>query len=171
MAPISARRAGATPGRLLRARRKGALAIDHPNTVLVIEDDAEMRRLVARSLERSGHSVVAARNGSEAIDWLGLSVFDGSLENAPALIVSDIRLTDFSGLDLLDALRETGERVPVILITGFPSPETLAEARALGALEVLEKPFDTRELCDAVRGALARARLAPPAARATEREP
>jgi len=140
-----------TPARLLRARRTPQSAARHANTILLIEDDAEMRRLIARTLERAGHAVVAARTGSEAVDWLGLSVFDGSIENAPALIVSDIRLPDFSGLDLLEVLMGAREYVPTILITGFPSPETLLEAHELGAARVLEKPFELETLCAAVR--------------------
>ena len=128
--------------RLLRARRAAHQAVRHANTILVIEDDAEMRRLLAHTLERAGYAVVTARSGSEAVDWLGLSVFDGSLENAPSLIVSDIRLPDFSGLDLLEAMIPTPEAVPVILITGFPSRETYAEAFDRGAARLLEKPFE-----------------------------
>lgn len=128
--------------RLLRARHTSHQALRHLDTVLVIEDDAEMRRLIAHTLERAGYAVVTTRNGSEAVDWLGLSVFDGSLENAPSLIVSDIRLPDFSGLDLLEAMIPTPEAVPVILITGFPSRETYAEAFDRGAARLLEKPFE-----------------------------
>jgi len=140
--------------RLLRARRPGQVAVPHANTILLIEDDAEMRRLLARALERAGYIVVAVPSGAEAIDWLGLSVFDGSLEHAPALIVSDIRLPDFSGLELLEVMMSAREAVPTILITGFPSPETLLEADDLGALCVIEKPLETAELCAAVRAAL-----------------
>jgi DNA-binding NtrC family response regulator len=140
--------------RLLRARRPAHRALRHASTILVIEDDTEMRRLVAGALERAGWQVVAARSGGDAIDWLGLSVFDGSLENSPALIVSDLRLPDFSGLDLLEALSETREGVPAILITGFPSEQTALEARGLGARALLEKPFDMETLCTAVRRVL-----------------
>lgn len=136
--------------RLVRARSARHSAVRHPNTILVIEDDAEMRRLLDHNLTRAGYAVVTARSGGEAIDWLGLSVFDGSLENTPALIVSDLRLPDFSGLDLLDAMVATLEDVPVILITGFPSPETSREAFELGAARVLEKPFEM----DALRSAI-----------------
>jgi len=140
--------------RLLRARRPGQAATRHANTILLIEDDMEMQRLLARALERAGHAVVAARTGAEAVDWLGLSVFDGSIENAPALIVSDIRLPDFSGLELLEVMMSAREPVPTILITGFPSAETLLEAGELGALCVIEKPLETADLCAAVRAAL-----------------
>jgi two-component system NtrC family response regulator len=137
--------------RLLRARGARHAAVRHANTILVIEDDAELRRLLDQALARAGYTVVAARSGGEAIDWLGLSVFDGTLENTPALIVSDIRLPDFSGLDLLDVMVGTLHDVPIILITGFPSPETSRAAAELGAARVLEKPLEL----DALRAAVA----------------
>ena len=140
--------------RLLRGREAKRETLHHERTILVIEDDAEMRRLIARSLERAGYAVVTARSGSEAVDWLGLCVFDGSLANVPALIVSDIRLPDFSGLELLEAMISALEDVPMVLITGFPSRETYAEAFELGAVRVLSKPFELDELGAAVRSVL-----------------
>lgn len=111
-------------------------------TILLIEDDAEMRRLLARTLSRDGYEVVAVADGDEALDWLGLCLFDGSLRNVPALIVSDVRLPHFSGLELLEGLLCASAEVPVVLITGFPSEETYVEAFELGAARVLAKPFD-----------------------------
>jgi DNA-binding response OmpR family regulator len=137
-----------------RPRDASRAVAHHARTILVIEDDDEMRRLIARSLERAGYCVETARNGAEAVDWLGLSVPDGSLENVPALIVSDIQLPDFSGLDLLEVMVCALEDVPMILITGFPSRETYALAFELGAVRVLEKPFDLDDLCAAVKSVL-----------------
>ncbi|HEY8121727.1 MAG TPA: response regulator [Myxococcota bacterium] len=154
MRNAAANREEPAPARLLRARRKAHSAVRHVNTILVIEDDAEMRRLLAHTLERAGYAVVTARSGGEAVEWLGLSVFDGSLENAPDLIVSDIRLPDFSGLDLLEAMIPALERVPMILITGFPSPETFSEALERGAARLLEKPFEMEALRGCVRDVL-----------------
>jgi DNA-binding NtrC family response regulator len=140
--------------RLLRPRDPNRAVIHHERTILVIEDDTEMRLLIARTLERAGYAVVTARSGSDAVDWLGLCVFDGSLANVPALIVSDIRLPDFSGLDLLEVMISALEDVPMVLITGFPSRETYAEAFELGAVRVLEKPFELEALRAAVRSVL-----------------
>ncbi len=139
---------------LLRSREPNRAILYHAHTILVIEDDAEMRRLIAHTLERAGYAVVTARSGSDAVDWLGLCVFDGSLANVPALIVSDIRLPDFSGLELLEVMISALEDVPMVLITGFPSRETYAEAFELGAVRVLEKPFDLADLLAAVRSVL-----------------
>jgi len=126
----------------------------HARTILVIEDDAEMRRLIAHSLERAGHSVVAAGSGGEAVDWLGLSIIDGRLARVPALIVSDLRLPDFSGLELLEAISKAHVHVPTIVITAFPSSATYYEVIWLGVTRILEKPFDLGDLCAAVRSVL-----------------
>ena len=124
------------------------LRVDH--TILLIEDDGEMRRLLERTLVRDGYRVVAVEDGDRALDWLGLCLEGGSLENVPALIVSDVRLPHFSGLELLEGLLCAAPEIPVILITGFPSEETYAEAFELGAVRVLAKPFDLDALRFAV---------------------
>jgi CheY-like chemotaxis protein len=129
--------------------------------LLLIEDDTEMRRMLAASLRRDGHVVVEAANGDDALDWLGPGVLDGDVERMPDLIVSDIRLPYFSGLEILESLQVAARRIPVILITGFPDRETHTLAAQLGATCVIEKPFDLAELRAAVRLAL-RARGADP---------
>jgi len=128
--------------RTLRRRDTNSAPLCRERTILLIEDDTEMRRLLERALTRDGYTVVAVEDGDQALDWLGLCLFDGSLENVPALIVSDVRLPHFSGLELLEGLLCAAQEIPVILITGFPSEETYAEAFELGAARVLAKPFD-----------------------------
>jgi len=137
-----------------RPHRPSLAPRHHARTILVIEDDPELRRLIVRSLERAGYAVVAVGNGGEAVDWLGLSISDGRLENVPALIVSDLRLPDFCGLDLLEAISSTHVHVPTVVITAFPSSETYYEAIWLGVARVLAKPFDLGELCATVRSVL-----------------
>ncbi len=123
-------------------------------TLLLIEDDTEMRRMLAAALRRDGHVVIEAANGDDALDWLGPGVLDGDLERVPDLVVSDIRLPYFTGLEILESLQVAPRRIPVILITGFPDRETYAQASQLGAECVLEKPFDLGELRAAVHLAL-----------------
>jgi len=153
----------------LRLSRPPNLApeiLEHERTILVIEDDAEMRKLIAKSLERSGYAVAAVGSGGEAVDWLGLGIAEDRVERVPALLVSDLRLPDFSGLELLEALAHAGVRVPTIVITAFPSTATYYEALTLGAARILEKPFGLEELSAAVRSVLGeRFRADPRAAR------
>ena len=123
-------------------------------TLLLIEDDTEMRRMLAAALRRDGHLVVEAANGDDALDWLGPGVLDGDVERIPDLVVSDIRLPHFTGLEILESLQISARRIPVILITGFPDRDTYEQASQLGAECVLEKPFDLSELRAAVHLAL-----------------
>ena len=123
-------------------------------TLLLVEDDLEMRRMLAAALRRDGYFVVEAANGDDALVWLGPGVLDGDLERIPDLVVSDIRLPYFTGLEILESLQVSTRRIPVILITGFPDRDTYAHASRLGAECVLEKPFDLAELRAAVHLAL-----------------
>jgi DNA-binding response OmpR family regulator len=131
-------------------------------TLLLVEDDTEMRRMLAAALRRDGHSVIEAGNGDDALDWIGPGVLDGDLERIPDLVVSDIRLPYFSGLEILESLHVASRRIPVILITGFPDRDTHALAEQLGASCVLEKPFDLGELRAAIQLALDARRGIPP---------
>jgi len=138
---------------LHKQRRKQLVAVEQRPLILLAEDDPDMRRMLASSL-RQDYEVVEVSDGDEALTWLGPGVLDGDSERLPALIVSDIRLPYFSGLEILEGMQLASRRVPVILITGFGDTETHAAARQLGAQQVLDKPFEIRELLDAVARAL-----------------
>ena len=130
--------------------------------VLLVEDDDEMREMLASMLRRDGCRVIATVDGEDALDWLGAGALEGDLLRVPALIVSDIRLPCVSGLDILAGVSRVPQRVPVILITGFGDEETHARARELGAERVLDKPFAISEFRAAVASALGqRDRLRP----------
>jgi len=137
-----------------RRERRRLASRPGPRVVLLVEDDTEMRRFLASALRGDGLLVVEASNGDAALDWLGPWALEGRPEAAPDLIVSDIRLPYFSGLEILEAIRIAADAVPVILITGFPDEETIEHALAQGAECVLSKPFDIAELRRAVRRAL-----------------
>jgi DNA-binding response OmpR family regulator len=137
----------------LRARKR-LVPWRRGDMLLLIEDDTEMRRMLASALRRDGYHVIEQANGDDALDWLGPGVLDGDIERLPDLVVSDVRLPYFTGLEILESLKVARRRIPVILITGFPDQDTYAQAAALGAECVLEKPFDLGELRAAVHIAL-----------------
>jgi CheY-like chemotaxis protein len=114
--------------------------------ILLAEDDPAMRALIASMLEQEGYEVVEACDGHEVLSRLEAVRTQPPLSTPPALIVSDIRMPAYSGLDLLAILRCAACPVPVILITAFGDEETHAEARELGATAVLDKPFDLDDL-------------------------
>ena len=139
------------PRRLAKGpRRKSLVSWRRGPTILLIEDDGELRRLVASALRRDGYHVVECPNGDAAIDWLGDGVFDGYYERLPALIISDVRLPYLDGFEILEAMRQALTSVPVILITAFPDDEIYRRAFALGARNVLAKPFEVEDLRAAV---------------------
>lgn len=118
--------------------------------VLLAEDDNELRRLVARALERRGHQVVCAADGTELLEALGRSVLGAGTIDYD-VIVSDVRMPGWSGLDMLAGLRAARVTRPVVLVTAFGTPELHQKAQRLGARAVLDKPFDLDELCTVVK--------------------
>jgi EAL domain-containing protein (putative c-di-GMP-specific phosphodiesterase class I) len=106
--------------------------------VLLVEDDEQVRRSLARSLVATGYEVVTAENGQRALSLLGDSTFD--------VIVSDIAMPELDGIQLLRAIRERDTDVPVVLVTGVPDVATAIQAVKLGALVYLPKPIDLDEI-------------------------
>jgi len=139
------------PTRGVTERRKRLVPWDSRPTILVVEDDEEMRAMVAAFLRSDGYRVIEAQDGEGAFEWLGPGVLEGQLDRIPSLIISDIRLPFLSGFEILEGIRLAELWVPVILITGFGDVQTHALAEELGAERVLDKPFDLAELRAAVR--------------------
>ena len=115
--------------------------------VLLAEDDGELRRLLAEVLQKSGFRVTEAESGDRLLERLWeRSRREGRFD----LIVSDIRMPGFSGLEVLDGLRDECDPsigdTPVIFITAFGDSVVHAEAERLGAV-VFDKPFDLDDLC------------------------
>jgi len=119
--------------------------------VLLVEDDDEMRKMLAFVLTRHGFRVIQVRDGAEALEYLGDVVLGGSREKTPHLLLTDQRMPGFCGLDLIEASRLAGLNIPAILITAFGDPETHERAEALGATPVLDKPFAMLELVSLAR--------------------
>jgi DNA-binding response OmpR family regulator len=117
--------------------------------VLLAEDDAAMRTMVADALRRDGHLVRELRSGGELLSELASELLhERSLEMAD-LIVSDVRMPGVTGLEVLAGLRHAHWATPFILITAFGDAATHAEAHRLGAA-VFDKPFDLADLRTAV---------------------
>nr|WP_323383283.1 response regulator [Myxococcus dinghuensis] len=116
--------------------------------MLVAEDQPEMRALLRRALRRRGYEVVEAEDGPGLVQ----AIIDGLLADqtqVPDLIVTDVRMPGYSGLEVVARLRREGWTTPVILITAFGDAQVHREAEQLGAARVLDKPFAMEDLCDA----------------------
>jgi CheY-like chemotaxis protein len=119
--------------------------------VLLAEDDAAMRALLAAKLRRAGLEVVEASSGYEALDRLARGLIGPSPID---LILSDVRMPGFDGLNILASLRQAGTPIPAILITAFGSAAAHAAADHLGAFAMVDKPFDVDDLMVLVRSAV-----------------
>jgi len=122
-------------------------------TVLLAEDDSELRALLEATLARRGHAVHAAPDGRE-MGRMFSAVSRGELP-VPDVVVMDQRMPFFSGLELLRALRLAQWTVPVILMTGFGDHHVRARAQDLGAFELLDKPMSAQRLAAAIERAIA----------------
>ena len=129
-----------------RTRRRRSQSTTTPIRVLLGEDDDELRARVAWGLRVRGIEVTEARNGREMLDYLQWLFLAGYRQHSLDAIVTDIQMPGATGLDILSGLRRAEWTTPVILVTGFPDDDVEAEAKRLGALAVLPKPFDMAEL-------------------------
>jgi two-component system, NtrC family, response regulator len=121
-------------------------------TVLLIDDDDSLRRVVEYNLREEGYDVVTAATGSE-----GLTAFQNK---AVDLVLSDVRMPGMDGLDLLARIKAMRSDLPVVLLTAHGTISSAVEAMKLGAFDYLTKPFDRERLKATVRKALEMAALA-----------
>jgi two-component system, NtrC family, response regulator PilR len=105
-----------------------------PPRILVVDDERSMREMLQIVLRREGYEVLLAENGRAAIDLLGREPVD--------ILISDIKMPDLSGVDVLRAAKKIDQDILGIMITAFASTETAVEAMRLGACDYLSKPFD-----------------------------
>ena len=119
--------------------------------ILVVDDERSMRDMLRIVLTRDGYDVVVAKNGTEGIERLNAEPFD--------LLLSDIRMPDLSGVDVLRAAREINREIVAFMMTAFASTETAVEAMRLGALDYFTKPFSMDELRLKIRQHLEASRL------------
>jgi two-component system, NtrC family, response regulator PilR len=109
-------------------------AEDRAPRILVVDDERSMRELLAIVLKREGYDVLLAENGKKAIELLEREPFD--------LLISDIKMPDLSGVEVLRAAKQIDQDILGIMITAFASTESAVEAMRLGACDYLSKPFD-----------------------------
>jgi CheY-like chemotaxis protein len=112
-----------------------------PYTVLIAEDDPLVLDVVATALDMAGYTVLAARNGYEALRILE--------ERCVDLLVSDIRMPELNGLELVDLARKLRPDLRVVLVTGFA--ETAAKP---SQSRLLHKPFHASDLLRTIRAEL-----------------
>jgi signal transduction histidine kinase/ActR/RegA family two-component response regulator len=120
------------------------LPVESSRSILVVEDDAEVRRVIVECLGLIGYSVTEAASGTEGLEAI--------VRSRPDLLVVDYAMPDMTGAEVISKAREMGYDLPVILATGYA--DMAAVERLVGKPAILRKPFDINTLGNAVAHAL-----------------
>jgi len=121
------------------------------DSILIVDDDSSVRRVLEMQLAEGGYEIRTASGGSEAMRMLQ--------EWSPKLVISDLKMPEVDGLELLRSIKEEEIQSTVILVTAFGSIETAVQAMRLGAYDYVTKPIDYEALQLAVQRALERQNL------------
>ena len=113
--------------------------------ILIVDDEARMRRFMRMNLELEGYRVIEAEDGMEAIDRVR--------EDLPALVVMDVMMPQIDGFEALRLIREVSN-VPVIMLTVRSEEDDVIKGLDLGADDYITKPFSSRVLASRIRSAL-----------------
>ncbi|HYL86986.1 MAG TPA: sigma-54 dependent transcriptional regulator [Candidatus Angelobacter sp.] len=119
--------------------------------LLLIDDDPNTLASLSRAFRLAGHEATVCDNAARALELLRTEAFD--------LILSDVVMPGKSGLELLEDLKKSGVKTPIVLISGQANIEMAVKATRLGALDFLEKPLSTDKLLVTVENALRLSRL------------
>jgi two-component system, NtrC family, response regulator AtoC len=120
-------------------------------TILVVDDDRDIREILSETLTSLGAEIVTAASGQECLDMVE--------KRRPEVILLDIEMPIMSGLEALKELRRRGHDVTVIMITAYGTVERAVEAMKQGAFDFITKPFDLDHIALTVEKALERERL------------
>ncbi len=106
--------------------------------LMVVDDEPIVGKRLKSALEKHGYAVEVFETGQSAIERLKEKAFD--------IVISDIRMDDADGLEVLEAVKKSSSRTQTILITGYATVELAREAMAKGAYDFLAKPFQPKDL-------------------------
>lgn len=122
-----------------------------PTTILVVDDEPGIRQALDRFLRRVGYRVVTAESGAGALERIA--------RDRPAAMLSDIRMPNMSGVELVPKALAAHPDLAIIMLTAVDSPKTAVECLRLGAYDYLIKPLDLEELELSLQSALRRRQL------------
>ncbi len=118
------------------------------NKILVVDDEAEIRKTIGLQLEGSVYDVVAAEDGEMAIDLLAK---ENILE--VTVIICDVRMPKINGVEAVAYFRENYPAIPIIVLTGYPDVQLAVDFMKSGVVDYLVKPVEKDELIEAVNKA------------------
>ena len=119
--------------------------------VLVVDDKQMMRDSVGSTLQRAGYSVVVATDGNSALSMVA--------KHRPAAVITDLKMPEMDGLELLARLRQADDQLPVVLMTAYGSVNDAVAAMKKGAFDFIQKPFEGDQLVMVMRRAVEHSRL------------
>ena len=137
-----------------RVRGHQAMNQEWEPTILVVDDDQDHNRALAKIFERAGYRVSTAEDGQEALAILMERIYD--------VVVTDLKMPHMNGLDLLRSIRAMTADMPVVILTAFGEWETYIDAMDCGCVDYLTKPVRRDDILLAVRKAFARRGLRAP---------
>jgi len=109
-----------------------------PLKILIVDDQAGVRYLLEIIMEEAGHMVYTAQNGLEAVS--------SAVANRPDLIFMDVRMPLMGGLEALERIKTQVPEIDVIIMTAYPSEDTVNQSKQMGALCCITKPFDVDKI-------------------------
>src|SRR3954447_19448390 len=119
-------------------------------TILVVDDEPDIRALIQLNLELDGHRVVVAANGSEALAQVAKEV--------PDLMLLDLMMPEVDGWQVLESIKAATDidvnRIPVLMLTAYDTADNRIRGGIEGAIRYIAKPFSPSELRDEVKAAL-----------------
>ncbi|RJP17520.1 MAG: sigma-54-dependent Fis family transcriptional regulator [Candidatus Abyssobacteria bacterium SURF_5] len=116
------------------------------SSILIVEDDVQLRQSFDKLLQEEGYLVRTASSGEEGIEALKQFV--------PDLLIMDVRLPGMSGMEAFQAIRKIDSKLPVIIMTAFGTTDTAIEATKLGAFDYVLKPFDIPDILSLIEQAI-----------------
>src|SRR5688572_25629868 len=119
-------------------------------TILVVDDEPDIRQLVQLNLELDGHRVITAANGNEALAAIAVEV--------PDIMLLDLQMPERDGWSVLQSIKDAGDldvnRIPVLMLTAYDTADNRVRGGIEGALRYLTKPFSPTALREEIRAAL-----------------
>ncbi len=117
-----------------------------PFSILIVDDDEQMTAMLKKVLEKENYRVETALSGQDALAKSAVEPFD--------LVITDIRMSGMTGMEVLERLKEKDENIPIVLMTAFGSIDSAVESMKRGAYHYIAKPFKMGQLISIVKAAL-----------------
>lgn len=116
------------------------------SSVLIVDDDSQLRQSFEKLLSEEGYAVRTAPSGEDGLEAVR--------QKAPDLVVMDVRLPGMNGLETFGAIRGIEPKLPVIIMTAYGTTDTAIKATKMGAFDYILKPFDIPDILRLIKQAL-----------------